>query len=664
MAVGSASRNYMGGVWLTHEKQKINAQVRRFPLSWQGRLKKALGAMNNALDVARWSEKVAKLTEAERGGISPDASDAEICRQAEITALDMVSRLRDVVGVWLVRRSEVVGHAAGMPVVRGWEDRGGLDAEFVEAMQALAVREILVARGLDDLWPGGTSSEKPDWKPGQRAAWIKRVQCVKFWRRVYRKLHARTVEAVATGIGLVRKTAGLYCSDDAVKRSGAQDVRNAAVMQSVYAVNEQGQAYALAELAAKGTANQEIRRVELLTRIAGFELIAKDCGHMAVMVTVTCPSRFHAATTRGDGRVVNNPKWAGLTAKDGQDYLAKQWRRCRAAAARAGLEWYGFRIAEPQHDGTPHWHCLLFFPHGADGVDSLVLLQALVRKYFLFNDSPDEPGARKYRVDFELIDWSRGRAVGYVIKYISKNIDGHGVGLDLFGNDAVTSSQRVRAWAKTWRIRQFQQIGGAPVTIWRELRRVHPEALEAGPGLAVNPIAEAVDAVNPSAVQPGAQAVAWAEYTKRQGGHCVKRRALRVRLLRQDMGKTTRYGEKAAPVPVGVWTEGGVEYFRNHIHQMNPSAAPFERAWTLGIESERSQWLIGFTSKAQAMAVAPDVFERIGAAERTRIHVNNCTRAPSAAPSDFRRRVARIPKLGVFRTFDTAPGRSPGIQNQ
>jgi len=361
---------------------------------------------------------------------------------------------------------------------------------------------------------------------------------------------------------------------------------------------------------------------------------------------------------------VNNPKWAGLTASDGQDYLAKQWARCRAAAARMGLEWYGFRIAEPQHDGTPHWHCLLFFPHGADGVDALVLLQALVRKYFLFNDSPDEPGARKYRVDFELIDWSRGSAVGYVIKYISKNIDGHGVGLDLFGNDAVTSSQRVRAWAKTWRIRQFQQIGGAPVTIWRELRRVHPEALEAGPGLAVNPIAEAVDAVNPSAVQPGAQAVAWAEYTKRQGGHCVKRRALRVRLLRQDMGKTTRYGEKAAPVPVGVWTEGGVEYFRNHIHQMNPSAAPFERAWTLGIESERSQWLIGFTSKAQAMAVAPEVFERIGEAERTRIHVNNCTRAPSAAPSDFRRRVARIPKLGVFRTFDPAPGRSPGIQNQ
>ena len=36
---------------------------------------------------------------------------------------------------------------------------------------------------------------------------------------------------------------------------------------------------------------------------------------------------------------------------------------------------------------------------------------------------------------------------------------------DLYGNEAMTASQRVDAWASTWRVRQFQQIGGAPVTI-------------------------------------------------------------------------------------------------------------------------------------------------------------------------------------------------------
>src|SRR5205085_3782916 len=380
--------------------------VDRFPRSWQARLldrwrrdhHRERAAGNLAL-----LQRVRTLSDSARGGIRPDAGDHEICSQADTTARDFARRLDQVARTAQARAKLVLPLSAK-----------GTCAEVAKAvsirLQAFYARHLLAQRGLLDLWP-----MKP--KQTDRRPALARLRCPRFWRRVYRKLHARTVEACAIDIGLVRRTAGLYVSDDSVRRRGAQNARNAAALESVSAVNEHRQEFTLAELAAKGTANKSIRRVELLTRIAGFELIAKDCGHEAAMVTVSCPSRFHRTTTRQDGRVVDNRKWDGSTPQDAQRYLSCQWARWRAAAARAGIECYGFRIAEPQQDGTPHWHSILFMPAG-----QLAAMRALLDRYFLLNESPDEPGAQKHRIDVEPIDWKRGSAVGYVIKYVSKNI--------------------------------------------------------------------------------------------------------------------------------------------------------------------------------------------------------------------------------------------------
>ena len=620
---------------LSSARIAVNTDCERFPLSWRGRLVAALGRLTDA-NLPAWTARVGQLNAALRGGVRPDASDADVCQSANVTAADFARRLRHVEGAYR--------HADRLAAVR--ERYGVRGLSFFLADYA---RALLARRGIADLWPEG---------PGMtRAGAIARMGCEKWWRRTLRTLQARTVEACSISLGLVSRTAGLYASDDAVRRRRGQNARNAAALESVTAVNDMLQVHTLADLAATGTANKRIRRIELLTRIAGFELLAKRAGHEGVMVTMTCPSRFHKMTTRHDGRTVPNRRYDGSTPRDAQAYLMRAWARCRAAAQRAELTWYGFRIAEPQHDATPHWHCLLFVPAG--GVEQVM---KLVRKYFLDADSPNEPGAQQHRVDFERIDWSKGSAVGYVIKYVSKNIDGHGVGLDLEGGDAVESSARVEAWAATWRIRQFQQIGGAPVGVWRELRRIDPDNMP--DGAAVTPwesdtareaFAAALSAVNFAKTEPGVAAVAWSRYTTVQGGIGARRRCMPLALMRQPRGAAGRYGERLADRVIGV-DAAGVQRFRNHVHAMRPDAPAFERPSFLHVESERCRWVIVRGGAADAQRAARAVFERSGEAASTRIHVNNCTGRDLSQVSEFAPVYEYRPKLGRFTVRGGAEG--------
>jgi hypothetical protein len=431
----------------------------------------------------------------------------------------------------------------------------------------------------------------------------------------------------------VHRHAGLYCSDDALKRRRAQNARNAGVLEHTLAVNELGQDYKLADLAAKGTANKAIRRAELMTRIAGFELIAKSMGHAAMMLTVTCPSRMHARKTV-DGKPVENPKYDGTTPREAQAYLAKQWARMRAAAARRMVSWYGFRIAEPQQDGTPHWHTLLFFSE-----QSAQQIRGLADEFFLQNDNPGEPGAHRHRVDVELIDWAKGSAVAYIAKYISKNIDGYAVGDDLYGEPAIESSARVEAWAATWGIRQFQQVGGAPVGVWRELRRVNPEEL---PQDTPQGLLDCLSAMNLAAVEPGIQSAAWKRYTLMQGGPYVRRADLAVKVKREAVeGELNSYGEPMPPKPVGIMGLGHLVNRSLHALNVLRGHEPAKRLVSAQLDSERVAWRVVTGQSIEAvraeleLARAMDLIARSAGyskagseAARPWTRVNNCTQPP------------------------------------
>lgn len=297
-----------------------------------------------------------------------------------------------------------------------------------------------------------------------------------WWLRKLRNSHARAREVAAIDSGQVSRAAGLYCSDDTLERRFQQLKRNEILMQGVELQSESGQKMKLADIAKAGISNPENRRAELMTRISGFEQLSITYGHKAEFVTVTCPSRMHSHTKNGK----QNSKYDGTKPDQAQRYLVEAWARVRAKLARQGVRFYGLRVAEPHHDATPHWHLILFYK---DIAGQLEKIRAAFTEHFLHNDSATEKGAKENRVKFVSINPLKGSAAGYVAKYVSKNIGGITDGADTetdeaSGIESAEAYKRVEAWASTWRIRQFQQIGGHSVTVWRELRRIDADRAE------------------------------------------------------------------------------------------------------------------------------------------------------------------------------------------
>lgn len=308
---------------------------------------------------------------------------------------------------------------------------------------------------------------------------ILRLMCPQFWLRKFNRMALQTAEHLNIAAKLVGK-ANPYVSSQSLQRWRNQRRDNAAFLAMMEAVNEEtGETVNLGELAEKTTANPEIRRIELMVRLRGIDELAEAEEKLGLFLTITCPSKYHS----------NSAKWDWqITPKLAQKYLAGQWAKIRSQLKRDEVDYYGCRVTEPHKDGCPHWHLLIF----VDPADQQSLIDT-VKKY-AFEVDGDEYGAAENRFDVDVIDREKGSAVGYIAKYISKNINGGKMdGLKDDGSDLPVDisdiddsddtgpekpmkvsdgADRATAWANTWSLRQFQFFGTAPVTIWRELRRI------------------------------------------------------------------------------------------------------------------------------------------------------------------------------------------------
>jgi hypothetical protein len=334
---------------------------------------------------------------------------------------------------------------------------------------------------------------------------IKRMQDKSWWLRRLRRLLNKSREEVMIYLNQVNRNKGIYCSDLTALNRQFQKQKQEEMLKSLTMTNELGEQFSLYDLSQVNVSNPVIRRNELMTRARGFEDMALELGHEGIFVTLTCPSKYHNAYSKSGQR---NPRWQGLMPYEGQQYLCKTWSKIRSELARQNIHIYGLRIAEPQHDGTPHWHMMLFMEKCQ--IDNFTLI---IKRYSLEEDG-DEKGAEDNRCDFKLIDRKKGSATGYIAKYVCKNIDGKDLDKGVHGEDPIMAAQRVEAWASCWGIRQFQQIGGVSVTVWRELRRFRkPEAEKSVyEDESFMEIHKAADSGN------------WASYTKLMGGvFCIRK---------------------------------------------------------------------------------------------------------------------------------------------
>lgn len=387
---------------------------------------------------------------------------------------------------------------------------------------------------------------------------IARLQKEKWWLSKLRKIHDRWREHLMIATSYVSKVASPYCSEPCLREWVAQKKANFEYLQAMELEDQDtGERTSLLDKVMGSVSNPKIARHELMVRMRGFEDMANELGLVGMFYTLTAPSRYHATHVHSGKR---NDKYCNASPRKTQKYLCNVWSRVRAKWGREGIRTFGFRVAEPHHDGTPHWHLLLFLRP-----EEVELATEIFHEYALQVDG-SEPGAAQYRFTAKPIDEEFGSATGYIAKYISKNIDGYGMDGEFdheSGKPVKEMAKRVRAWASRWSIRQFQQIGGAPVSTWRELRRLGSRELVLHPEL--------------EAARAAADAPDWSGYVNAQGGPFVTRDCLRVRLNYEYTENGNDYGDTVAKIS-GVYCpftiSESVIYTRTNDYKIVPKRKP------------------------------------------------------------------------------------------
>ncbi|EDK27765.1 putative phage replication initiation protein (Alteromonas phage PM2) [Vibrionales bacterium SWAT-3] len=293
---------------------------------------------------------------------------------------------------------------------------------------------------------------------------IRRCLDVNYLVRKFKFLRTQYIEYSQIALSRVGGNKGQrkYVSSRSYARWEKKQIEAEQFVNSMSVLNDEtGQAFDLSEVVKRTTANPENRRIELVVRSRGDEERAIDLGYEGVFVNWTLPSKYHR----------NSDKWNGCTPKEAHEVMMAKWRCARAwfKKPKIDIQWFGLRVAEPHKDGTPHAHMFLYV-HPAQKQDLIDIIEGIAidedKNELIINGKLDKTP----RITIKDCDPSQGTATGYIIKYISKNING----AHMPEGDAKQAALSATAWARIHRIKQFSQSGAPSVGLWRQLRRASP----------------------------------------------------------------------------------------------------------------------------------------------------------------------------------------------
>ncbi|MGV8004479.1 replication endonuclease [Photorhabdus temperata subsp. temperata] len=425
------------------------------------------------------------------------------------------------------------------------ENEKGETDDISEADLLLVYRNLAAEVYSLQIIPPGWSQLKPDpckqddaidLTPAFSA--ISRMINPAWWERQLWRLRCDWRESQLRAANQVNKKAHPYLSYEAVSDWQEQRRRNTEFFKAHDLVDEAGNVVSLESMVYASISNPVLRRHELMTRMQGIEFVAQERGDVGVFYTITCPSKYHA--NNHSGHV--NPKWNHSTPVQAQHYLRKVWANIGSKLDRDGLRIYGFRVVEPHHDSTPHWHLLLFMRP-----DERKAITDIMRSYAIKEDRQELGKRTGARFTAKKLDPKKGSATAYVAKYISKNIDGYALDGERdkeTGKPLKETAKFAMAWASRYRIRQYQAIGTPPITVWRELRKLSNQLtsvlkisgeFKRGQALLSDPLMDAVTAA--------ADVGCFASYIMKQGGVLIPRKDYAVHLAYQQNDELNAYGE-------------------------------------------------------------------------------------------------------------------------